>query len=84
MSAREMFEKLGYELIKHKEYMFYSKQYQEEYDGECYESDLWHIEFNFITKSFNKSLGDDNTVADIELSEFKAIQQQIKELGWEE
>lgn len=86
MKARKMFEVLDYELVVHDSYMFYHKQFQinEEEPDVCYETDMWHIEFNFMTKSFNKSLGDDNTVANITSDEFKAIQQQIKELGWDD
>ena len=50
-------------------------------DGE-YERDCIHLEFNFDTKTFNKTYGDDNTVHEITVEELQAINQQCKELGW--
>ena len=80
MSAKEMFEELGYkELIKHKTYMFYIKELRENPE---YENDYIHLEFDFIDKTMCKSYGDDNSVYEITLEELKAINKQIEELGW--
>lgn len=75
MSAREMFEKLGYELYEHKTYMFYEKALKENPE---YENDYEHIEFNFISETINKTYGDDNSVSDITLEELD--KQVIKHL----
>lgn len=40
MNAKEMFEKLGYELYEHKTYMFYEKALKENPE---YENDYEHI-----------------------------------------
>lgn len=79
-SAREMFEDLGYdEIYQNKHYMFYVKDLVNTSE---YERDCIHLEFNFDTKTFNKTYGDDNTVYEITVEELKAINQQCKELGW--
>ena len=79
-SAREMFEELGYdEIYQNKHYMFYVKDLVNtpEYERYCI-----HLEFNFDTKTFNKTYGDDNTVYEITVEGLKAINKQIEELGW--
>ena len=79
-SAREMLEELGYnEMYQNKHYMFYVKDLV---DTPEYERDSIHLEFNFDTKTFNKTYGDDNSVYEITLEELQAINQQCKELGW--
>lgn len=84
MTAKEMFEKLGYnELIKHKSYMFYIKPLKIEIPDEpFYENDELHLEFNFNDKTVTKSYGDDNTTHSITLEELQAINKQVEELGW--
>lgn len=80
MSAKDMFEKLGYnELIKHKTYMFYIKPLKENVE---YENDEIHLEFDFKHKTFVKTYGDDNSVYEITLEELQAINKQVEELGW--
>ena len=79
-SAKEMFEALGYKLYKHKTYMFYEKALKKRPE---YENDYYHLEFNFVSETINKSYGDDNTTADITLDELQAINKQIEELGWD-
>ena len=80
MSAKEMFEELGYnQLYENKHYMFYVKDL---IDTPEYEKDCIHLEFNHDNKTINKTYGDDNTVEDITLEELKAINKQIEELGW--
>lgn len=79
-SAKEMFEELGYnEMYQNKHYMFYVKDLV---DTPEYERDSIHLEFNFDTKTFNKTYGDDNSVYEITLEELQAINKQIEELGW--
>ena len=75
MSAREMFEKLGYEFFErndHKKYIRYTNNYHT-------------ITFSKEYKTFSlrpEELLEHQLVVNIDL--FKAIQKQIKELGWEE
>ena len=79
ISAKEMFEKLGYKLYKHQTYMFYEKALKK---NPKYENDYEHIEFNFISETINKTYGDDNSVSDITLEELQAINKQVEELHW--
>lgn len=80
MSAKEIFESLGYEtLYEFDTYMYYTKPLTLNPE---YEKDWEHLEFNLIEKTINKTYGDDNSVSDITLDELKAINQQCKELGW--
>ena len=82
MSAKEMFEKLGYkELIKNKTYMFYVKELR---DNPEYENDYIHLEFDFKDKTICKTYGDDNSVYEITLEELQAINKQVEELKWNE
>lgn len=72
MSAKEMFEKLGYKYIENDRGIVYSKSNND--------SKLF-ICFNKESKSFFKD--DIKFVSyDIDMQELKAINQQIKELGW--
>ena len=58
MSAREMFEKLGYKLVRDcKYYLFYEKALKE--DAE-YENDYLHISFEKQDKAFIKTYGDES------------------------
>lgn len=83
MSAKEMFEKLGYnQLYKHKKYMFYEKELV---NSPQYENDVIHLSFDFENKTFSKTYGDDNTTCEITLEELQAINKQVEELnerGW--
>lgn len=72
MSAKEMFEKLGYKYIENDKGIVYSKSNDD--------SKLF-IAFNKVSKSFFKD--DIKFVSyDIDMQELKAINQQVKELGW--
>jgi hypothetical protein len=72
MSAKEMFEKLGYKYIENDRGIVYSKSNND--------SKLF-IAFNKESKSVFKD--DINFVSyDIDMQELKAINQQVKELGW--
>ena len=80
MSAREMFEELGYKFIRECEYyLFYEKALKE--DAE-YENDYLHISFEKLDKAFIKTYGDDNSPEIIDMQELKAINKQVEELGW--
>ena len=72
MSAKEMFEKLGYKYIENDRGIVYSKSNND--------SKLF-IAFNKESKSVFKD--DIKFVSyDIDMQELKAINQQVKELGW--
>ena len=86
MSADEMFEKLGYEKYVHKPYyFFYEKKRKIEENREpeeIYETDYEAISFNLEDKTITKTLGDDNSPADITMKELQAINQKCIELNW--
>lgn len=67
MTAREMFEELGYRYSKSEMIIEYSH-----FDN-C-------IAFWIKQREFYAACG--NESKDIDVDEFKAIQQQLKELGW--
>lgn len=84
MTAKEMFEQLGYELIEDsKRYLRYANYEDKERryaGGEFIDFEKIYQEFRLTRKT-----GKGNTHFKYgSLEEFKAIQQQIKELGWEE
>lgn len=71
--ADKMFEKLGYEL------------YLDDDDEICYKAKSWYISFYKKYKVF-RCCEDDfyNTACNITLEELKAINEKVKELGWNE
>lgn len=89
MTAKEMFDKLGYEYTTSNEpateeypeelrYIVYSKE------TEPYlEKQIELIWFDVGMEEFYKQTKECKTTTGIRLQEYKAIQQQIKELGWE-
>ena len=80
MSAKEMFEELGYKLMNDCEYyLFYEKPLKENTE---YENDYLHISFEKKDKAFIKTYGDDNSPEIITMEELKAINKQVEELGW--
>lgn len=80
MSAKEMFEELGYELIRDCEfYLFYKKALKENAE---YENDYLHISFEKQYKEVIKTYGDDNSPEAITMRELQAINKQVEELGW--
>lgn len=84
MSAEEMFEELGYKLVKHETYMFYYKDILNHEDEEDHENDMYitiAIEFSFKEKKVMKTYDDDYGEY-ITLEELKAINKQVEELGW--
>ena len=68
MTAKEMFEKLGYELMRDCEYYLF------------YEKDCERISFEKQDKAFIKTYGDSPEIIDME--ELQAINKQVEELGW--
>ena len=77
MSAKEMFEELGYSLkVEHNDFIEYSKE------------DCGRIDFYFLieTKRFYSRYcflpSFRSTAHSITLDEFEAVQKQMKELGW--
>lgn len=79
LTASEMFEKLGYEqTINDGDFIFYEKV----------EAERFHtrIVFGFKTRSFSAMYWINGHYSEgchfVKLDEFKAIQQQMKELGW--
>jgi hypothetical protein len=75
MSAKEMFEALGYELIQDSiDWLTYSANYEKWYEH--------NIDFNKKEKQIRISGGIVAMGRIITLDELKAINQQCKELGW--
>ena len=80
MTAKEMFEELGYKVANDCEYyIFYKKPLIENPE---YEKDYLHISFKKLDKAFIKTYGDDNSPEIITMQELKAINKQVEELGW--
>lgn len=78
-TADKMFKELGYKLVEHKPYYcFFYKKLEED----CQEEEMYHIEFNYESKTVNKSYGDDQTVANITMQELQAINMKCRELKW--
>lgn len=73
MTAREMFEALGYE--------YYETEYSILYIANC-DMDEDHISIGFGLLSHTFYAKHNCDPYDITIDEFKAIQQQLKELGW--
>lgn len=88
--ADEMLEKLGYTKANDcKQYVFYEKdirteEEKEENPDDYFESDFAHLTFNYKEKTFEKTLGNDNTIEPIDMQELQAINEKVKELGWYE
>lgn len=67
MTAREMFEELGYECSK-----YYDRNIMiQYYDEEENQIEFWIMEQEFSASNFS-----------LTVDEFKAIQKQMEELGW--
>lgn len=73
MNAKEMFEALGYE--------YYETEYSILYIANC-DMDEDHISIGFGLLSHTFYAQHNCDPYDITIDEFKAIQQQLKELGW--
>ena len=76
MSAKEMFEKLGYELEKGYEYLKYTQVSKETNNLEYY------IEFDSETKTILIDCNRKDFTSDINIKELDAINKQVDELNW--
>lgn len=77
MSAKKMFEELGYKQIEYSNsYVVYNKILKQE--------EKYIIEFHNNDKTFSKYKNRYGNIRDlfINFEEFKAITKQIEELGW--
>lgn len=82
MSAKEMFEKLGYEETLNNEYTL-------SYTAKFFISDKHRIEFfkntnQFICHCYSDSPFEPVKPFEVDMEELQAINQQVKELGWYE
>jgi hypothetical protein len=75
MTAREMFEELGYKQVRNDKYGI---KYINEDDWDA------EVEFDLEWKTFDASLNDFGEIRpdSIDIPKFKAIQKQLEELGW--
>ncbi len=73
MSAKEMFEKLGYEYKNYAGYISYQK--------ELNDSNVYFISFDPKNKTVTKHQMSDKYLR-ITINELQAINKQISELGW--
>ena len=77
MDAKEMFEKLGYKVIKsnkNEEHLIVYEKYEKQFD------ETSKITFNTSGRVISKELNDEGWC--IFIPELQAINQQVKELGW--
>lgn len=83
MSAKEMFEKLGYEYIEYLEYC----------NSFCYKNKAHNLEGSWLEISFNLNIKTIDTYmcnhdsltkfrCNIDMSLLQAINKQVEELGW--
>lgn len=84
MTAKEMFEKLGYETDNHEDYIVYWKLAQRQMPNFYHLQNEIQIEFNFCYKTIEKRTTrpsyEEDTI--ITLEELQAINKQVEELGW--
>ena len=79
MTAKEMFEELGYEIKeKTSRYLRYLKKDSEYGSGAYIEFDLVNKKIRLYTKTPNYN----NNPRYADFNEFQAINKQIEELGW--
>ena len=83
MSAREMFEELGYKQIKKNKHFI---EYRQQFDKDNQYKVLYEFNFCLEYECVECIILDNLSVHFVRLTNRlnKAIQQQIKELGWEE
>lgn len=79
MSAKEMFEELGYEQTKLKKFVKYTYK--------KYISNWYHIMFDLEEKTIDCYISNDSPFSPPEpfsttINELKAINKQVEELGW--
>lgn len=78
MSAKEMFEELGYKLLDKVCYKTHKLKYYKDDDNVI----LFYDETEYSPKGFIKSGEYDGMCDDITMQELKAINKQCEELGW--
>ena len=78
MSAKEMFEKLGYELKQGVDFLLYVLESKENPDIQYY------IEFETDVKTIIIDTNKKDFINDITFKELQAINKQVEELGWNE
>ena len=78
MTAKEMFEELGFELNTDNEFVrSYRIKHDENFSGE--DPFNWdYINFYIKDKTYNVDI----MIGDVDIKLHKAIHQQLKELGW--
>lgn len=84
MKAEKMFEKLGYELDEQEDYLVYWKESPNQVINRNFAQNEIQIEFNLHYKTIEKRelFDTDENSNIITLKELKAINEQVKELGW--
>lgn len=80
MSAKEMFKKWGYKQIKS---LYHGKLDEISYEADKYATCIRFRLFNKSYQTYYKDEEGNENVANVDMQLNKAIQQQIKELGWE-
>lgn len=85
MSAKEMFKEAGYKLDKQATYLIYWKVAEQQRINAYYNRNEVQIEFNLYYKTIEKrelmNLDENSNIITIE--EWKAINKQVEELGWD-
>lgn len=83
-NAEKMFKKLGYELDEQDDYLVYWKKSPNQIINRNFAQNEIQIEFNLYYKTIEKRelFDTDENSNIINLKEWKAINEQIKELGW--
>lgn len=76
MRAKEMFEKLGYELKQGVDFLLYVLESEENPDIQYY------IEFETDVKTIIIDTNRKDFINDITIKELQAINKQVEELGW--
>ena len=76
MTAKEMFEKLGYKLHESYNYLQYVFESEETKDL------LFYIEFDTDIKKILIDCNRKDYINDLSMQELQAINKQIEELGW--
>jgi len=82
MTAREMFEKLGYKYHRTPQGIVCHKSYSVSYP--CDEIIIYNNDFDFNNKEIRKTriYLEKRTYINITLEELQAINKQVEELGW--
>lgn len=87
MTAKEIFELLGYELVeKDKEKIVYEKELLTEYDAQCLIRISFHLDSQYYDASiayhYIRSGHESKDGAAVSMQLLAAINKQVEELGW--